>query len=95
MNKFESLMSKNIDEFAAFLDQHGTFDNSPWIQWFDNTYCKNCEPEILSKEGTDYYHDLECGWCELYGKCRYFQELDKIPDNQRTIKMWLELEEEQ
>lgn len=92
MNKFEKFKSMDIDELIDWLDKNGAFDDSPWIRWWDMTYCKGCEPEVVSKEGTDYYHNMECGWCELHGKCRYFQELDNMPDNKQIIKMWLELE---
>ena len=45
MTIFESIKSKNIDEFTEWLDKYGAFDGSPWIEWFDKTYCQKCEAE--------------------------------------------------
>ena len=84
INIFESL---SIDEFVDWLDEHCTLENSPWIDWFDKIYCKNCEPAI---DFLPFYNkEMECSFCELYGKCRFFQDMDDIPDNKQIIKMWL------
>ena len=92
MKIFEKIQSKDIDELARWLDVNATFDNTPWIEFFDTKYCKNCEPEIVKKDCNDYHCDMKFGWCELHDKCRYFQELDEAPDNVQMIKMWLESE---
>ena len=41
-----------------------------------------------------YSGDLECAYCELADdsgikRCRFFPELDDVPDNKKTIEMWL------
>jgi ATP-dependent helicase/DNAse subunit B len=41
-----------------------------------------------------YSGEIECTYCELENKCRFFQELDDVPDNKEMIKMWLEEEAE-
>lgn len=92
MTKFDSIKSKNIDELAEWLDKYAGFDDAPWTTWFDMKYCKDCEPEIARKENTNYYNVASFGWCELHGKCKYFQELEDTPDNKQVIKMWLESE---
>lgn len=33
MTKFEDINSKNIDEFAEWLNEHGTYDYSSWSKW--------------------------------------------------------------
>ena len=80
-----------IDELASWLSKHGDFDSSPWMEWFDRNLCANCEPEEV------YVADLggrkmTCAWCELHHKCKYFQDMAEIPDNEEIIKLWLESE---
>lgn len=91
MTIFENIKSKNIDEFAEWLDKYGMFDNSPWMNWWDKNYCKNCEHETARLVDTG--REMEFAWCELHDKCKFFQNMDSIPDNKQIIKMWLETEE--
>lgn len=91
MNRFEKINTKNIDEFAEWLDEHGTYDYSAWAKWWDNNYCLKCESVIAYIPEFDGEH--ECAWCEINGKCKFFQELDDIPDNKQVIKLWLESED--
>lgn len=93
MTKFESIKSKNIDEFAEWLDKYGAYDGSEWCEWFDDNYCQKCETEYIYSERFDM--ELPCGWCEIHhNKCRFFQDMDSVPDNKEIIKMWLETEED-
>lgn len=92
MTVFENIKSKNIDEFVEWLDKYGAFDISPWSNWFDDNYCKKCGREIAYIEELHGQH--ECGWCELHGKCKFFEDLEEVPDNKQIIKLWLELESE-
>ena len=92
MTVFESIKSKNIDELSEWLDKYGAMDCSPWTKWFDENYCSKCEAEEIYVSAIDAKH--ECAWCELHGKCKYFQEMNDIPDNKQVIKMWLETEDE-
>lgn len=84
MNRFDSFKSKNIDELVELLDECGVFDEAPWIKWFDENNCKKCE--------TVPFEDQEWGWCELNGKCKFYQDINNIPNNKDIIKMWLESE---
>lgn len=90
MRIFDDVKSKGIDEFAEWIDSFCTIDNSPWIEWFDKKYCKNCE------EVTEVYDSVcerQCSWCEVNNyKCRFFPNMDESPDNTQMIKMWLESE---
>jgi hypothetical protein len=94
MTVFENINSKNIDELVEWLDKNGASDGNPWILWFDKTYCRKCEsvvgymPNILP----DWSGEHEFAWCELNHKCKYFQNMEKIPDRKQTIKLWLESE---
>ena len=90
MTVFEKIKSMNIDEFAEWYDKHCTHDDDPCITWWNDTYCNNCELVIEDVEG--YYYPLEFSWCEIHGKCRFFQDLDKTPDTLHMTRLWLESE---
>lgn len=90
MTQFENIKSKNIDELAEWLDKHGAYDYSSWSKWWDKNYCLKCDLETVYIDGLKGEH--ECAWCELNNKCKFFQDLDDIPDNKYIIKIWLESE---
>lgn len=90
MTIFESIKSKNIDELAEWLNEHGKQDFAPWDNWFDNKYCRRCEAEEVHDVDRDFYDDY--GWCEMAGKCKFFQDMDEIPWGKQIVKMWLESE---
>jgi hypothetical protein len=91
MTVFDNMRSKSIDEFTEWLDKYGQFDNSPWMKWFNEKYCSNCEPIMCHCEGSEA--EFPCGWCELNdNKCKFFPDMDHSPDNRDIIKMWLESE---
>ena len=88
ITQFKLLKTKNIDEFAEWLDKHGQFDGSPWMKWYDENYCKKCEPIMCHYP--DSKVEFPCSWCELNNnKCKFFPQLDEAPDNKKIIKMWL------
>ncbi len=101
MTNFKRLQTMTIDELAEWLDENGMFDNSPWSEWFNKTYCDKCESikckyvDAEEKLGFtpyifgSYSGDLECAYCELEKKCRFFTDLEDIPDNKKVIEMWL------
>ena len=71
-----------------WLDKYGDFDSAPWMRWFDKNYCDKCEAVVIqSLNGCNGY-----AWCELHNKCKFFQDMNDIPDSKQTIKMWLESE---
>lgn len=92
MTNFERLRAMDIDQFAEWLDEHGQFDNSQWVSWFDYKYCKKC-PAVMCKyeEGK---REFPCAWCEIYGKCKFFQEKNEMLDNKEIIRLWLKSEVE-
>jgi hypothetical protein len=92
-----------IDEFVEWLDKNCMFDNSPWMNLFNEKYCSKCESikckyadaeEKLGFSPFSYSGEVECSYCEVYNKCRFFENLEDIPDNKEMIKMWLEEEAE-
>ena len=84
MKKVDEIKSKSFNDFAEWLNDNGN-DDSPWINWFDKTYCKHCD--CVSVNGKDY------AWCEVYNKCRFFPEMEEVPDCLQMTKMWLNTEE--
>ena len=101
MNNFESLKSMSVEDLAAWLDQNGIIDNSPWFEDFNKKYCVNCEPIICKYEDAEkalgfkpMFEDdeIECAYCEIYNKCRYFEDRDEVPDGKEMVRLWLESE---
>ena len=90
MNNFERLKSISVEELSKWIDTLGQFDNSLWITWFDQKYCKSCEDIICKYE--DGEREFPCSYCELNGNCKFFPDFDEVPDNKKIIKMWLETE---
>ena len=90
MTNYEYITHMSMDEMAEWLDKYGMFDSSPWMSWFDCRYCKRC-PNVMCKSADDS-RIFPCSYCEVYDTCRFFQDLDEVPDNKMIIKMWLELE---
>lgn len=98
MKRLDYLKSKSLDEIADLIDKYGQFDGSPWMKWFDENYCKNCEPikVKLSKKakkefGCGLREEVECTYCELKNKCKFFPDIEKgEPNSKDIVKMWLE-----
>ena len=91
MTNYDRIQLMNVLALAAWLDEHGNFDNSPWINRFDSLYCKKCERIMCHYEETSE-REFPCAYCELENKCKYFPDMDRVPNNEDIIKMWLESE---
>lgn len=97
MNNFDMLKNLTKEQLSEWLDKYGMFDGSPWIEWFDKYYCQKCDlvigyyPSELENEPRKGH---EFTYCDLNGYCRFFNEMNTIPDNKQIIKMWLESESE-
>ena len=87
---FDKLKSMNINELAEWLNEYGELDGSPWMSWFSKLYCNNCTVIMCKYE--DGKKEFPCSYCELNDKCKFFPNLDDIPDDKMIIKMWLESE---
>ena len=92
MNNFAKLKLMDIDNLAEWLDQNVAFDGAPYMFWFDQKYCKNCDSIVCKYE--DGTREFDCSYCEINDKCRFFPELKKAPDSLEIVKMWLEAEVE-
>ena len=98
MTVFEKFKSMNIDEFTEWIDKYGAHD-SPWVEWFEKTYCYNCPSEqgYMTDNAGEYEWSVPCeyGWCELNDfKCKFFPDMEEAPDNKDMIKLWLKSEAE-
>jgi hypothetical protein len=94
MNNFEKLKAMSVEELAEWLDANGMWDNSPWSKWFNSQYCHNCES--IKATVKDDFGKRECkfAYCEVEHKCRYFKDMEDVPDCKEILKMWLESEEQ-
>lgn len=98
MTNFEYIKTLSLEELAEWLDKNGSFDDSPWLNSFNEKYCSKCESievtyeDSINKLGLEplfYDCTTECTYCELENKCQFFSELDDVPDNKEMIKLWL------
>ena len=92
MTVFENIKQMNMDALTDWLDELNSVDFAPWIQWYNKTYCQNCETVTANVQYL--MKTCECAWCEIHGKCRFFLDLNDIPDGKQMIKLWLESEHE-
>lgn len=90
MRIYDVFRNMSIDQLADWLDEHGVFDESPWMKWFNDTYCAKCENVMCHYP--ESAHEFPVFYCELEHKCRFFPDMDHEPDNREIIKMWLNLE---
>lgn len=102
MTRFEEFKNMDIEALAKWICENGQFDGSPWCEWWDEKYCSKCESvmckaeEVLDKLGFEpfYEKDVECAYCELHKKCKYFLDWEEQPDSKDILKLWLESETE-
>lgn len=102
MTRFEEFKNMDIETLVEWICENGQFDGSPWMTWWDENYCQQCDPiecryvEAKEKLGIEpfYERSIECAYCELEHKCRFFMEMDEIPSCKDIVKMWLESEVE-
>lgn len=94
MSNFEKLKQMSVDELAKWLDKYLAFDDAPQTLWFAKNYCNKCDHVEGQWKGTFGTHKCEFAYCELEHKCRYFQDMDEVPDGVEVVKLWLEAEVE-
>lgn len=88
MNIYEKIKSMNIEELTDWIDKYGQLDNSPWMEHFSSHYCENCKAiKCKRNEKTELY-----AYCELHDNCKFFPDLEYIPELKDVIRMWLESE---
>lgn len=93
MTNFEYIQAMPQEDFIDFLEKACSSDAGPWEEWFGNKYCNNCPPIIVSTEIS--HAKMKCGWCEIYGFCKFFTELGRVPNDKDVLKRWLEQEKEE
>lgn len=81
---FDRIKAMSLDELAQWLYANVSADGAPWNEWFDKTYCSQCQP--IEAEYEDTGRTAEFAYCELYNKCQYF---DNHLAELNTIKLWL------
>lgn len=80
---------KDKENIINFLIDLHNYDFGPWTEWFDKKYCSKCEMiKSRVKELGDREHDV--AFCELNGKCKFFEELGRLLEEKDVIEMWLE-----
>lgn len=96
MTRYEQFTSLTIGQLAQWIDAHGQFDGSPWLEWFDRNYCSKCEPVYVTKEdskeklGFELLYNIKttCAYCEINKECKFFPGREN-PSMVEIIEMWL------
>lgn len=91
MKTIDKIKCKSINEFVDWIDENFAFDTAPYMFWFDNEFCKKCQAEEI--HDVDRCIKTECAWCEITGKCKFFQDMNEVPNTKQIIKLWLESED--
>ena len=95
MTQLQKLSSLSREEYIHWLDKYGAFDRSPWMKWFDEHYCKNCESlTVIVKDLSGRDKQIRCSFCELYDFCSNFPVLGHTPNNKDIIGLWFDSEVE-
>ena len=87
MTNYEQHVSFSLEELAEWIAEYGQFDGSPWMTWFNETYCNKCES--IKCRYPDGKRDFECAYCEWEKKCRFLPELKEPPSCKEIITLWL------
>lgn len=91
MTVYDTFKDKSIDGLVEWLDKY-VIDDSPWINWFDEKYCKKCKPVVV--KAPELNQEMKYSWCELHDECKFCNEINiySVLDNKKIIKLWLESE---
>lgn len=90
MTNYEKIKSMSKDELARFLDDVA-IDEAPWNKAFDEHFCKDCPAVKANMERPDGTPGIEMSfaWCEVFGHCKFFSQLDDTPSHLDVLKWWL------
>lgn len=87
MTNIEKIKTFDVEKLSGFLDAIG-FDNTPWMNWFENKYCNNCD--CVRRYHNTIGAEVEYSYCELYNVCKFFPDRPFDDINGKTIcGMWL------
>lgn len=83
MTNHEKLKTLTVNELSKLIANAEDWDSTPWGNWFEKTYCRNCKTQtvMFSNGETDEYHE-----CDFEGICPLYKTQADI------IKLWLESE---
>lgn len=90
-NRFNKIKNMSLNQFTKWLIDIQNYDFGPWMEWFDETYCKKCE--AIKCKYPDSKHEFKVAYCELAKHCKFFPRKTNVPTQEEIIKMWLKLNE--
>lgn len=90
MTVFQKIKSMDIHEFTEWYNAIWLGEDDPVTKWWTEVYCSKCKP--IPGRFVDTQRKVEMAYCELYGTCKFFQDINHYPSTKEIIKMWLESE---
>mgnify|MGYP004677403349 FL=1 len=84
---FDKIKSMTKLELARWLAKVGPQDDSVWLNWFDDNYCKKCAPVIREEDG----RTVRYAYCELSGMCCRLGK-EAPPADCDLVMLWLDEE---
>ena len=85
MTNYEHIMSMSVEELASFFNKYNEVDRTPWDNWFEENYCKNCESIKEEENGRTVWY----AYCELYDKCKYDTgQIKRFKISERHYLIW-------
>lgn len=92
MNNYERIRAMTIDDLAEYLSDKWSHYDDPSMEWWNDNHCSKCESVSVYVEHLG--RNLDFAWCELNdNKCKFYLELDGLPNSKEVMKMWLESED--
>lgn len=88
MTNRDAIKNFSEENFVNWLASFNLIEDSPWLQWFDKTYCKRCQRISGRIEGGHYDH--------LFAPCEF--GVNECPfgvadlEDKELIKLWLDAE---
>lgn len=87
MTNFDKIRSMTKPELARWLSKTGSQDDSAWLNWFDDNYCKKCAPVIREEDG----RAVRYAYCELSDMCCKLGK-EAPPADYDLAMLWLDEE---
>lgn len=87
MTNFDKIRAMAKPELARWLTKTGSQDDSVWLRWFDDNYCKKCTPVTREEGGWTARY----AYCELSGECCKLGKEAPLADYD-IIMLWLDQE---
>lgn len=84
MNNYDVITEMSLEELAIWLGKIDSWEDTPWVKWWDKNYCSNCKPLV-----TPIRPDIEHSFCELKHHCKFASSKKELTDVD-IITTWLE-----